>query len=73
MKVVAVEFLSDDPPEKSRCVLRDQLKKYGGILECHTSDRHGDAGDVDVKLGDKDGDNKDNAAELRTGRRPRLN
>ncbi|MGC2197910.1 MAG: hypothetical protein WA628_24785 [Terriglobales bacterium] len=58
VKVVAVEFLSDDPPEKVAAFYRDQLKKYGGVLECHTSNRHGDAGDVDVDFG-KEGDGKD--------------
>lgn len=55
VKVVAVEFLSDDPPEKVAAFYRDQLKKYGGVLECHTSNRHGDAGDVDVDLGKDEG------------------
>jgi hypothetical protein len=59
VKVVAVEFLSDDPPDKVATFYREQLKKYGGVLECHTSNRHGDAGDVDVDLG-KDGEKKDN-------------
>ena len=58
VKVVAVEFLSDDPPEKIAAFYRDQLKRYGGILECHTKNSHGDAGDVDVKIG-KDGKDKD--------------
>jgi hypothetical protein len=51
VKVIAVEFLSDDPPEKVATFYRDQLKKYGSILECHTSNPHADAGDVDVNLG----------------------
>lgn len=59
VKVVAVEFLSDDPPEKVAAYYRDQLKKYGGVLECHTNNPHGDAGDVDVDLGKEDGQ-KDN-------------
>ncbi|PYX41321.1 MAG: hypothetical protein DMG81_04035 [Acidobacteria bacterium] len=58
VKVVAVEFLSDDPPEKIAAFYRDQLKRYGGILECHTKNSHGDAGDVDVKIG-KDGKDED--------------
>jgi len=52
LKVVAIEYLSDDPPEKVVAYYKDQLKKYGTILECHTSDRHNDAGDVDVNIGD---------------------
>jgi hypothetical protein len=56
LKVVAIEFLSDDPPDKISAYYKDQLKRYGAILECHTDNRHGDAGDVDVHPGkDKDG------------------
>jgi hypothetical protein len=58
LKVVAVEFLSDDPPEKVVTYYKDQLKKYGSIVECHTSNRHGDPGDVNVNVG-KDDDKKD--------------
>lgn len=38
--VVAIEYVSDDPPQKLVDYYTDQLKKYGGVLECHTS-RHG--------------------------------
>jgi hypothetical protein len=55
LKVVAIEYVSDDPPDKIAAYYRDQLKHFGTILECHTSNRHGDAGDVDVHMG-KDGD-----------------
>ena len=37
IKVVAIEYLSDDPPEKLVAYYKDQLKKYGNVLECHTS------------------------------------
>ncbi len=40
IKVVAIEYLSDDPPEKLVAYYKDQLKKYGFVLECHTNDRH---------------------------------
>ena len=40
IKVVAIEYLSDDPPEKLVAYYKDQLKKYGNVLECHTNDRH---------------------------------
>jgi len=53
LKVVAIEYLSDDPPEKVAAYYKDQLKKYGAILECHTSNPHNDAGDVDVSIGDE--------------------
>lgn len=40
IKVVAIEYLSDDPPEKLVAYYKDQLKKYGYVLECHTNERH---------------------------------
>jgi hypothetical protein len=40
IKVVAIEYLSDDPPEKLVAYYKDQLKKYGNVLACHTNDSH---------------------------------
>jgi hypothetical protein len=40
IKVVAIEYLSDDPPEKLVAYYKDQLKKYGFVLECHTNEHH---------------------------------
>ena len=40
IRVVAVEYLSDDPPEKLADFYKDQLKKYGSVLECHPSKNH---------------------------------
>jgi hypothetical protein len=37
LKVVALEYESDDAPTKVLSFYRDQLKKYGPVLECHTS------------------------------------
>jgi hypothetical protein len=37
LKVVALEYESDDSPAKLIAYYRDQLKKYGKVLECHTS------------------------------------
>jgi hypothetical protein len=37
LKVVAMEYQSDDAPEKLLAYYKDQLKKYGSVLECHTS------------------------------------
>jgi len=37
LKVVALEYRSDDAPDKVIAYYRDQLKKYGKVLECHTS------------------------------------
>ncbi len=37
LKVVAIEYQSDDAPDKVIAYYRDQLKKYGNVLECHTA------------------------------------
>ena len=37
LKVVALEYQSDDAPGKLVAYYKDQLKKYGSVLECHTS------------------------------------
>ncbi len=59
LKVVVAEFLSDDPPEKVTAYYRGELKKYGGILECHTTNRQHDEPDIELHTG-KDSDKKDN-------------
>ena len=40
LKVVAIEYESDDSPDKVISFYKDELKKYGNVLECHT-DKHG--------------------------------
>ena len=40
VKVVAVSYDSDDPPSKVIAYYKDQLKKYGSVLECHTSNHN---------------------------------
>jgi hypothetical protein len=37
LKVIAIEFESDDPPAKVLAFYKDQLKRYGSVLECHSS------------------------------------
>jgi len=37
VKVVALEYESDDAPTKVLSFYKDQLKKYGNVLECHTA------------------------------------
>ena len=74
LKVVAIEYQSDDPPEKLIAFYKDQLKKYGNVLECHTN-KHG--GDVEINKtghdseGPKDvkcpSDNTGNTVELKVG------
>src|ERR1039458_6385839 len=49
IKVVALEFESDDAPAKVLSFYRGQLKKYGNVLECHTS-----KGNWNVNMGKND-------------------
>jgi hypothetical protein len=53
LKVVAIEYLSDDTPDKLISFYKDKLKSYGNVLECHT-DKRGDPGDVHVNIDSKD-------------------
>ncbi len=73
VKVVAIEYGSDDPPSKVLSFYRNELRNYGNIVECRT-DKHG--GDLTVKAGDHDdssrpvsceGKNKGDVIELKTG------
>ena len=43
LKVVALEYQSDDSPTKLVDFYKDQLKKYGNVLVCHTSHLNVDA------------------------------
>jgi len=57
IKVVALEYESDDAPAKVLSFYKDQLKKYGNVLECHTSHLN-----LDMKM-DSHG-SKNNSTEL---------
>src|SRR5271157_3436675 len=37
MKLVVINYASDDAPDKIIAFYRDKLKKYGKVLECRTS------------------------------------
>jgi len=37
LKVVALEYESDDPPDKIVAYYQGQLKKYGTVLQCHSN------------------------------------
>lgn len=76
LKVVALEYESDDPPAKVIAFYQDQLKKYGSVLQCHSS--HGKMDDDVPAVGGKKGyvvggklkcDNDDNGktVELKAG------
>lgn len=56
IKVVAVEYESDDVPAKILSFYKDQLRKYGDVLECHTSEHF----NVDMNMGSHDSKNDSN-------------
>jgi hypothetical protein len=75
LKVVAIEYESDDSPEKLISYYKDQLKKFGNVLECHTT-KHG--GGVKMDMGKNsehhrskdlncEGDNSGRTVELKVG------
>ncbi len=69
LKVVALEYESDDAPTKVLSFYREQLRKYGNVLECHTS-----RGSWNVNAGKKGSDELTcegtggNEIELKVGR-----
>jgi len=73
LKVVAVEYLSDDPPDKLIAYYTNQLKKYGNVLECRTNKPDANATmNVDGNSGGSkplkcEGDNEGNVIELKVG------
>jgi hypothetical protein len=70
MKVVAIEYTTDDPPGKLISFYQDQLKKYGNVLECHSSGHmnyshgHDEHGSGSLKC---EGDNNGANVELKAG------
>jgi hypothetical protein len=75
LKVVAVEFLSNDSPDKVMAFYKDKLAKYGAVLECH---KHKGGGSVTMNGSDDErdsksrqlkceGDNSGNVIELKVG------
>ena len=70
LKVVAIEYVSDDPPSKIINFYRDELKKFGSVLQCRTDKQ---ANDISVSLGNKGSkavscsDNSGSVVELKVG------
>lgn len=74
VKLVVVNYDSDDSPSKVIGYYRGKLRRYGKVLECHTKE-HG--GDVHVNAGKSDsngskevkceGDDTGNVVELKVG------
>lgn len=74
LRVIAVEYETDDSPAKVRAFYTDQLKKFGAVLECHTSGHSTSytAHNEDHKGADSDqlkceGDNSGKNIELKAG------
>jgi hypothetical protein len=53
LKVVALEYESDDAPAKLTSFYKTQLKKFGDVLECHTH-KHGPTVEAHASTGDDD-------------------
>jgi hypothetical protein len=74
IKLMVVDYDSDDPPTNVIDYYRDKLKKYGKVIECHTGE-HG--GDIHVNAGKNNangskevtcsGDNTGKVVELKVG------
>jgi len=74
VKLVIAKYGSDDAPNKVVDFYREKLKKYGKVLECHTSEHSGSAhADVDdqkqqpSKALKCEGDNTGPVTELKVG------
>ncbi len=70
VKVVAVEYASDDPPAKLIAFYQDQLKKFGNVLQCrsngHVNYTRSSEGN-DSKQLKCEGDNNGKNVELKAG------
>lgn len=44
LKVVALEYESNDAPDKIIAFYKDQLKRFGNVIVCHTSSLHVNTG-----------------------------
>jgi hypothetical protein len=70
LKVVAIEYLSDDPPNKVIDFYRNELKKFGNVVQCRTDKR---GNDISVSLSNKESKevscsgNSGNIIELKVG------
>jgi len=64
LKVVALEYVSDDPPDKIIAYYQDQLKKYGHVLQCHSNGIKADHDGGKLKC---DSDDSGNKVELKAG------
>jgi hypothetical protein len=72
MKLIVAKYETNDPQEKVLAFYRDKMKKYGKVLECHsTDDKSGFHSDEDKKQGSQpvkcEGDNSGPVRQLKVG------
>lgn len=70
LKVVALDYETDDAPDKVIAFYMDKLKQYGSVLQCHTSRTNYTYSHSDNKKDDAlkcEGDNTGNTVELKVG------
>ncbi len=75
LKVVALEYLSDDSPDKVLAYYSNELKKYGKVLQCAGTSGKGASADIHIGKSDDDsdsgaltcGDSKGEGTELKVG------
>lgn len=71
MKLVIAKYDSDDAPSKVIEYYRERLKKYGKVLECHTSEHAGAHADIDDDKPSRElkceGDDTGPVTELKVG------
>jgi hypothetical protein len=72
LKVVALEYGTSDAPDKVIAYYRNELKKYGNVLECHTQGHHYGYHTTNPDKGDSEelkceGDNDGKTIELKAG------
>ena len=72
MKLIVAKYETNDPQEKVLAFYREKMKKYGKVLECHsTDDKSGFHKDEDKKEDSQpvkcDGDNSGPVRELKVG------
>lgn len=75
LKVVALEYQSDDAPDKLVAYYKEQLKRFGNVLECRTDKHGGEVSDIGDRKGKGDdpvtcdSGHKGSNIELKVGQR----
>jgi hypothetical protein len=72
MKLIVAKYETNDPQEKVLAFYREKMKKYGKVLECHSTDaKSGFHSDEDKNEGSQpvkcEGDNSGPVRELKVG------